>query len=344
MREAYVPVLKWKKGEEAALRKLSEIHKEQVIPLIEITDYQDPEEILEGLKASFDRPIYIDTLIAAEDDREYLVSIISKFSENDYRVYPVIYADDLDNTLDELIKLENRIAIRISVPEDIEGLGYEEIFSALEKLQSENNLILDIILDIGVITKGQEANRQFSELKQIFSNYLINKSFYNSLIICSTSFPEDISSIQPGECVKFNRYDIKIFKKFIKLPEIESLVSKLVYSDFGVTKFTETEIDFKKLKNGILPKIKYTTDNDYIVLKGKRKKQSKELQISYIDLSNQIIESDYYYGKEFSFGDLDIYERAKRENKKGPGGNKDWVTISANHHIAVVVEQLSKIL
>jgi hypothetical protein len=61
-------------------------------------------------------------------------------------------------------------------------------------------------------------------------------------------------------------------------------------------------------------------------------------------MAKEVFNADYYFGDEFSFGDLDIKERAFNLNKKGPGSSTNWVTIEANHHIAVVVEQLSKIL
>lgn len=341
-KKTYVPILKWKKGEEEALRNLSKDHKEKILPLIEIIDYKDSKEIFKCIESSFEYPVYIDTLIAAEDDRDFLISIISEFKDNNKIAYPVIYFNDLIDSFTTFSTISNRVAIKISLPEDIDGPSYDEIFKKIEKLKTKSGILLDIILDIGIISKKQEANRQFVELKQILNKYFINKSFFNSIIICSTSFPEDISSIEAGDSVSFKRYDILLFKKIFESQEYSSLQNKLIYSDFGVTKFTDSEMDFSKLRYGVLPKIKYTTNTEYLVFKGKRNASTGKLAINYSDLANHIVNSSYYFSKDFSFGDLEIFERAKKI--KGTGNGKNWVTISANHHIAALVEQLSKFL
>ncbi|MGY0372309.1 beta family protein [Clostridium sp. JNZ J1-5] len=56
-------------------------------------------------------------------------------------------------------------------------------------------------------------------------------------------------------------------------------------------------------------------------------------------MCDNIINSSFFYGKDFSYGDKLIHEKAIEKNK--PGGNKDWVTISTVHHITAILKQLS---
>lgn len=340
----YVPILKWKQGEQEALKKLNNEHTKRIFPLIEIVDYEESEKVIKDL-LSFDYgPIYVDTIIAAEDDRDILLSIVKEGIKNNKLIFPVCYFDDLYDIILKFPKELNRIIIRIPIPEDIYGPSYDDIFSSIQKYKSNNNIILDLMLDLASITDRGTANRQLRDLKEVIDNYLFGNSFYNSIIICSTSFPQDISNVPAGTKESFDRYDIKIFEKILKNVKYANIKDKFIYSDYGVTKFTDSEIDFSKLRYGILPKIKYTLDYEYIVLKGQRNQITREIVKSYIDLAKEVYESDYYYGENFSFGDLEIKERALLLNKKGPGSNKNWVTISANHHIAVVIEQLSSLL
>lgn len=51
-------------------------------------------------------PIYLDTIIAAEDDRDFLLSIIENSKG---LVYPVLYYDDLHETIDKIYPLTNRM-------------------------------------------------------------------------------------------------------------------------------------------------------------------------------------------------------------------------------------------
>jgi len=344
MREQlYVPILKWKKGEQEALKSLTSDQKSKIVPLIEIINHEEPKEILECLETCFDKPVYMDTSIATQDDREFLTQILETSRDNNKTIFPVLYFDDFPETANIVSEIADRVAIRISIPENIDGPSYDEIFQTIKDFATDNfNLIIDIILDLGIVTDKNEANSQLRELRNVFQDFLINESYYNSIIISSTSFPENLSSISAGENASFIRYDIKIFNRILEKLKSKSLKEKLIYSDYGVTKFTDSEIDFSKMRYGILPKIKYTTNSNYVVLKGKKNHATKKMIKDYIDLSKEVYNSNYYFGEEFSFGDLEIKERA-HENK-GPGNGTNWVTTAANHHIAVVVEQLSKIV
>ena len=98
----------------------------------------------------------------------------------------------------------------------------------------------------------------------------------------------------------------------------------------------QSEIDFRLLRYGVLPKIRYTANDRYIVWKG-----SRNPQINYHQLSIQVINSGYYYGAQFSFGDQNI-DRVAQGNT-GVGNNTNWVTYACNHHLAVVLQQISMI-
>ncbi|MMZ66203.1 hypothetical protein D1872_286780 [compost metagenome] len=73
--------------------------------------------------------------------------------------------------------------------------------------------------------------------------------------------------------------------------------------------------------------------------KGQKDTKTKKFIRSSKDIANYIFSSPNFYGQTFSFGDADIKERAL--GNKGPGNSKDWVTIAANHHIVVVLSELS---
>lgn len=338
----YVPILKWKQGEQEALKQLRDEQQRMILPIIELTDLEEPKTIIKNLKDCYPDPVYMDTIIADEDDRNFLLTIIDEGHNNGVEIYPICYVDDLADLVIKLPKHTNRLAIKIPIPEDIEGPNYKDIFSLLKKFQDEYNIILDIILDLNFIKDKTDANRQYKDTKDLINEYLINESFYNLIIVSTTSFPESLSSIPAGGKVNCYRFDFLIFKKLIE--NFSALKDNLVYSDYGVTKYTASNIDFSKLRYGILPKIRYTLEDSYLILKGERDSKTRKLIKDYIYLSKEILESNYYYGENFSYGDLEIKEIALSLNKKGPGSNTNWVTISANHHIAVVIEQLSNLL
>jgi hypothetical protein len=338
----YVPILKWKKGEQEALKNLTNDRQSKITPLIEIIDYQRPDVFLECLKVCYPFPVFIDTIIAAEDDRDFLLSILQESHTHDQQIYPIFYFDDLQEA-ELFAKAGTHIGIRIPLPEDIDGPSYADLFDAIKKLKlGYKEMLIDLILDANIISEKIDANRQFREVKDVIKCFLLDEIFYNSVIISSTSFPESISSVPAGGLASFSRYDFKIFERVHEDPLFSKIKDYLIYSDYGVTKFTDTEIDFSIVRY-ILPKVKYTTCDKYLVLKGQKDRNTRKTIVGYKELSNKVIDLEDYYGENFSHGDLEIKERALGLNKKGPGNNTNWVTIAANHHIAVVLEQLSSL-
>ncbi|HOV80193.1 MAG TPA: hypothetical protein PK728_08795 [Bacillota bacterium] len=337
----YAPILKWKTGEKTALQALHQIQKKRITPILELTDYQEPSKVIGDLCNCYEYAVYVDTIYVDEGDRQYLTSLIEESKNRNQTIHPVLYFEDLPDLANKISP--NRIVVRVPVPEDIDGPDYQTIFDYLDEWSKNNSINLDIMLDLNVIDTKQRANLLYMEVKNVLKTYIINNHTWQRIIIAMTSFPEDLSSIPAGESRFFERLDIKIFEKLYKEQSLSTLKSRLVFSDYGVTKFTDTDIDFSKLRHGILPKAKYTTSHQYWVLKGEKNHLTKTWIKDHKAIAQEICNSKYYYGEDFSFGDLEIRERAYGLNNKGPGNNTNWVAIDANHHISVVIEELSKI-
>jgi hypothetical protein len=336
----YVPILKWKQGEKAALRNLNEEHKNQVVPLLEVIDADEPTKIIDERNTYFpNHPVYIDTHYIDGEDGAFLISLIEQSSKI---TYPVLYPDDFPSFADNMFQLTDRVLVRIPVPEEVDGESYEEIFQSINSWSKDKDIIIDIMLDLYLIEKRSEASIKLLELKNVIRTYILDNDNFSDIIIASTSFPENLSSMTSGEDLYIDRYEINVFEKIILFADFKKIKDRFIFSDYGVTRFTDTEIDFSKLKYGVLPKARYTLRDKYWVLKGKKDTKTRQWVRSQAQIARDIYKSPQYYGENFSFGDLDIKERAL--GIKGPGNNKDWVTIASNHHIAVVMEELSTLL
>lgn len=345
--KTYIPILKWKKGEKIALSKLYDEVKKSITPLIEITtDEEDAKDFLEDLSKYYKDPIYLDTEIVAVDDFDFLLSILQKAKEENIKIYPVINYVNISD-IRQLFPYTQKIAIKINLDEDFEDDDdiYKNVFEKIKQISLSNDKIkFDLLLNLGFLNNQKEATIQFKDVKNIINDYLKDENFYNKIIICSTSFPEDLSKLQAGQKVIKKRFDFHIYKKLISY--FKNISANFIYSDYGVTKFTDTDIDFSKMKYGILPKLKYTCEDSYLICKGERNKNGTGLKTSYFELAEQLLNSNTYFGQNFCFGDKDIYERYQKAIKNGNkkcGNSQNWVSISANHHISVVVQQLSKL-
>lgn len=341
MERYYVPILKWKKGEQVALTNLRNDQKSTIIPLIELVENDEPSTVIESISDCYEYPVFVDTQYV-DDDRTYLKSLIRESQVHNVKVYPVLYFEDFPELAEELYDSVDRIAVKIPVPEDIDGESYSTILNGLLRWKRNKNIHLDVILDLHYIPDKKSANIVHSELKSLINDHLLHNECIQNIIVSLTSFPDDLSQIPSGGDIFVDRFDIKIFDKIIQNPVFSVLKDRLMYSDYGVTRFTASEIDFSRLRHGVLPKARYTIPEKYWVLKGKKDQQTKKLSVNHQTLAKKIFASDDYYGETFSFGDKEIKEIGTEADGRGPGGNTAWVTIATNHHISVLIEELSK--
>lgn len=331
----YCPILKWKKGEICALQKLQD-QNHYISPIIELIDYESPEDFYYTLGKLYQYPIYLDTINLSED-RKIIIDYLCSEVKN-VNVIPILYYEDIqEDFLGEIAKYTKNLCIKLSLPEDMET-PFLKSLPIINNFKDKYNFSIELLLDAEEIIDKQTQNIVYAAIKNLFQSQIELIQKFDNIIFCATSLPVQLS-IEAGNEQLFYRYDFSIFKTLI---EENPHQIRLKYADYGVTKFTETEIDFSKLQYGILPKIKYTTDQNYIVLKGKKNHSTQKMEVSYIDLSKKIANSDYFSGKDFSFGDNQIYDKATNP-LAGPGSNQNWVTITTTHHIRKVIYNLSNL-
>ncbi len=336
MKIGYYPILKWKKGEQIALQHIRQ--NDGLVPVIEIIDDCKPFDFFTNLKSFYQGEIYYDTYRCDDERRSLLLEFIAYCNDNSIQCWPLVYYNDI-NIFDNVAASTSQFAVKLPIPEDFEGPTNEEVIKNLH-LYTESNQV-DLFLDAGPVTSSTDASRAVSDYSSMLTKFSDDLKDFRKIIICITSFPTELN-INSGESDQYRRFDFAIFKRISQKFKKSVLIENLAYSDYGVTKFTDSELDFRLLKYGILPKIKYTTNDFYYISKGQKNRATGEFTVSYNDLALQIVNSPFYYGKDFSFGDAAIYDKASNLNSK-PGNSTNWVSYCANHHIAVVVEQLSSL-
>lgn len=322
-----------------ALSTLSQDHKQHVIPVIEIVDdgevgaiSSELNDVLTGM------PFYLDTSYA-DDGVSLLMGLIRDSRNRGLESFPVISFEDLNELSDEILELAKRILLRVPVPEDIDGESYEEIFTEVKTWSSDRDVIVDVMLDLGYMANKSVANSRFVELKTVLLSHFLHDHTFGSIIIASTSCPTDLATLAAGENILIDRFEFKIFNKIYNYAEFNSLKSKFLLSDYGVTRFTDSEIDFTKMRYGILPKARYTLDDKYWIIKGQKDRATRRTIKGHKQIAEEIFNSPRYYGETYSFGDNEIKSIAT--TNRGPGNNTNWVTITASHHMAVAIGQLS---
>jgi hypothetical protein len=261
----YVPVLKWKAGEKAALERLTVDQKSFICPLIEVYDLEDEATIIRDLARLKEVPCYLDTSYV-EDDVSLLATLIRESRTNGTVVSPVLYPHNFPQDADVLLQFSDRILFRVTVPEDIDGESYESIFKSISNWMSGKNVLVDVMLDLCYIKDRNTANLMLSDLRNVLSKYIVSNNDFGNIIVASTCFPETLENLAAGEDLFINRYEMKIFKKIYDDDQFDVIKERLIFSDYGVTRFTETELDFSRIKYAPLPKVRYTIHEKYWIL------------------------------------------------------------------------------
>lgn len=352
----YFPVIKWKRGEKAALHHLDASIKKHITPIIEIPimdfDYKKgeykksldshlaptSEEILKYWGK--ERSVYLDLrlleegnlLHKLEDGSNPMDYILEECRKQDLKIIPVTGTNREDNYLTDIKK-----AIRIDnlgVCIRIDDRDFDDITKHLNSILNYLNVAansVDLMIDFKYIISGSEESNAGKVLDII--NSLPNIDDWRTIILSSTSFPIDLSSIAANSIEKIKRVEWNVWE----LVNTNSTIRIPNYSDYVIANPEIKKLDPRKMRRSA--SIRYTLDQEWLILKGRSIKKYGSKQ--YFTLCEELIKLDEFKGQTYSWGDEFIYKCATE--KKKPGSGETWRCVGTNHHITLVANQLSSL-
>ncbi|OGG23735.1 hypothetical protein A3A79_00820 [Candidatus Gottesmanbacteria bacterium RIFCSPLOWO2_01_FULL_43_11b] len=354
----YVPILKWKRAEQGALKLLPDENKERITPLIQLVmpkyeTYEELDDVVKKFEEQLPelaekvidiwgtRPIFIDVSLLFTVPLK--AKSLSEISTNGYKLggvfIPVIHLSD-----DQLIKTS---AFKLA-KDNRNGLCLRLIcsdFSDTDKLHGE---IADLVrvsgleekdIDLLVDIKGTEENgdkyTKYLQLSQNIPNLLAWRTF----IFASGSFPKDLSECKLDEENLIPRIDWQSWKKFISS---QGLKRKPTFSDYTIQ-----HPIYKEVTQFFHPtaSIKYAFEDEWLIMKGQKQKFDK-----YLASAALLAKDKRFYGEDFSYGDKYISEKAKHFEQyirnpsiKGTGSTETWLRAGINHHLTLVAHQVANL-
>ncbi len=372
----YVPILKWKRAEQGALKMLDKKHKDHITPLIQlvmpsVSLYKElgkkkirksPEEIFTEVVLKFKekrigkipeeilqswgtKPMFLDVSLLHEAEFttklkvDSLNKIIPAGMNMGLKIIPVIHLHDnrlIKETACLLAKENNSgICLRLVSPEfsDLEKLN-QDIADTLSLGELEENNI-DILVDIKETEKNGDKYAKYFNLSQKISNL----SKWRTFIFASGAFPENLSECKIDEENPIPRLD---WKNWIKQTNSEDLTRKPTFADYTIQHPVYNEgVQFFPPTTSI----KYTLENEWLVMKGKKQKFDK-----YLANAALLVGDERFYGEDFCYGDKYISEKAKhfkvyikKPAIKGTGSTETWLRAGINHHLSLVAHQVANL-
>lgn len=322
----YVPVCKFKQGEKDALFKLKEETKSAITPLFELTPDRIDKEDFKFFDDKWINEFYFDFSNDATflTDEEIIPTLMAIEKYNSIPCFHLGYENSIlqyfnDSSFD-------KIALRIDVEEALDddfGVNFSEFISGIEY---DN---IDLIIDAKSIDSDNYKMTAFS-IRTII-NELIDLSIFDRCILLSTSFPDTLAKNEKNNISFITRYEESLFNTVQ-----EKVESKLTYGDYCVNTWKTLEY-VPGMQTSF--NIRYTIDNNYLIIKGDTMKKGGFDYNRVSTLCNMLVASPHFSGIELSDGDMQIHLRTAAEGK--PGNATTWRHIGTNHHIEYITNSFS---
>lgn len=354
----YVPVVRWRRGEQSALELLNPSLKNSLTPLIEIPpipwDFENDvpkrtvDKHLENIGTQVEKcwdctnPVFIDALQICLDDEEQMEDgrhplefIVDELQAKGIPVIPVIssnYGTNYHVTVKSILaKYHNGICFRLS------DVDFDDMKTSIEKFLNFFSIQpkeIDIIVDYNYIDPDY-VTRTARLVLGTFST-LPYISDWRTLTFIGTSFPRDLSKIATGTDGSIPRTEWLIYKKIL-----ESNLSRIPsFGDYIISNPVYDEIDPRFMQ--MAAAIRYTVADEFLIFRGYSVRSPKYNGWGQTQgLAQRIIKHSQYSGENYSFGDKYIYDCA--HETKSTGNAEVWRKVGTNHHLTLAINEISSL-
>ena len=333
----YVPVLKTKQNEFLALQELDEQVKNRIKPLFILTQDRCHERALslsKNLNQKWDsREVFIDIFQVNNfniNQLDHVTAIFSDLVNNNIPFTPVIHLDNPNQIAINYI-LQNRISSAILVK--IRNFSHSTP-NDLQQLISSLQNVTDIILDFGSDVATNRLNHSFN-----ISTYINHISRYISssinIIITGSSIPSELprNNYMPFGMEPRTEW-LGFYDYYFSVPQNNSN-NPIIFSDYSITHPDEAEPIGYVNPNA---KIRYTISDNYLFAVGYQVHSHSSGFGQYHAMAGYIVNSPYFMGESYSWGDKYLYDCSTQ--MCGPGNMGSWVKVGHNHHITFVTRQI----
>jgi len=369
----YAPILKWKAAEKGALNYLTEAQKSNTVPLLEFVRplKLTEKEIKDGIKSPEDKLINIlsssipnDIALSWGDGRLFFADFTLIFPEDLRMEFAKTFCNSATKIHLNFIPVANlsadsgdyckhitnlsmehsnfRVCLRITCYEiqrvDSVNQRLDTFIQSHDYNKHKVSLLIDLKENVGFTTYD-------TAVKNIYS--INDLDAYEKVILAGGAFPEDMTPYKiDAEINSETRHDWIGWSTHAK----ESSRSFPSYGDYTIRHPIYNE---SVLKHTPSTTIKYTVPDQWRFFTSRARSN-----VDYLTNAQSLRKLPDYlqYGANFSYGDRYIDEKGlycaehlilqqKNPGVKIPGAGRteDWLRAGINHHIAVVVDQLSRL-
>jgi len=354
---SYVPILKGKEGEFAALEELSDAVRDAVLPLVEVPripyDYANErpaktlEEHIAGIAERLhrcwpNRPLYLDLPWFGEAEQLHdgtiaVQRVLGDCRDENVDVIPVIGTSSspmyLAAVREHVTGCDSGVCIRLTEADFDEEGDADEPEARVDALMDAVHLAdaeqVDMILDLANI--GADLGRATLVARAVIGS-APRPAQWRRFIVAAASFPENLSEVGAATTTRLSRLEWELWQR---LRRRRGLRHDAIFGDYAIAHPIPTELDPRTMR--MSASIRYTTPEHWLIVKGRNVRQYGFDQ--YNELCRTLIALPEYSGEDFSWGDGFIARCAR--GTAGPGNATTWRKVGTNHHLTLVAGQLA---
>lgn len=352
----YMPILKAKKGEFAALKRLSAGDRAALLPIMDIPrvdmnwDLQKPKH---SLDIHFDRrslefgrswradPIIVDISEIPLDERttagrhpiDYL---FDRLRSRQVAATPTTALDrdgEFVEAVKKVVELDRRgVCIRLA-PVDMElHHQLKQKLDGLLEFLAVKKCDCHVVLDLRSILSSNVSEESIVGAAAALESF----DQWKTVSLAASGMPKYLSEIlRAGESGLLSRLELGIWQR------ARQSFPNLIYGDYGTVHPDSIYEDPRVMAKTMGPNLRYAIEGEWILIRGYPFKTHIEGRKQYYSMARDLVGRPQFKGQGYSFGDEFVYERA--QGRGGPGNPCNWVTMSTNHHLALVRRQIAQI-
>lgn len=354
----YVPILKWKRAEQNALKVLEEKHKKHITPLLQfvmpkgkpgdqredlVVKFEEqlpkiPEKVIEAWGKA---PVFIDvSLLYTIPLKVKALDTMSQGGHDLGGVFiPTVHLNDEQKIKEVAYELAKKnkcgLCLRLICPDFVDLNKLNQNIAKLLAVSKLEEKDIDLLIDIKETDGSEDKCSKYLGMSQ----NIVNLMRWRTFSFASGSFPENLSAYKLDEENLIPRIDWRSWKRHV--------TGKTLKRNPTFADYTIQHPIYKEATQFYPPttSIKYTLEDEWLIMKGKKHRFEM-----YLGSAKLLSRDKRFYGENFSYGDKYVALKArhcdvylKNKKVKGTGSTETWITAGINHHLALVANQVSNL-
>lgn len=344
----YVPILKGKAGELAALSQVQPATWNLMSPLIEVVppaeEGADPKAIVKSCKQVVEKvfsayqgiPVMLDAglldlSVPVSRGRSALAVLAEEARESHVTAIPVVRLDDPALAIEDACaaNAQDEAGVVVRLLSDDLDEDPDDVQRQLDLVLTNLAVIpqsVDLLLDLGAV-EGDIAVRGGARVAVSLLRELNDVQEWRSVIVAAGAFPVDLSQFSAWKLGEHPRFDAQLYDRVMRRPPREDIR----YADYAIAHpLLSTGQQFAPP-----PQLRYTTAEHWLVLKGSKRDPRGNAQFQ--DICQQIAAHPAFAGAALGIAD----QRIAAGHPQGPGNGTTWRAIGTTHHLDLIAARLT---